>query len=126
MVQMEKETTCFTKWAEFQSEVLKRFSVSPDRTPYEELLSLWQEDLVRNYRLRFEVLSTTVKGVTKETLTTLFMNGLVDDVRAKVRLFNPRCLEEMMKRALQVEEKNWILDTRMGLRLGTLVTHPGP
>lgn len=106
-----KKRQAFRRWAEFQSEVLKQFPASQDRTPYEELLSLRQVNSVRNYRLRFEVLSTAVEEVTVETL----MNG-----------FNPRCLEEMMERALQIEDKNWVLDAKMGLRPGTRVTRPSP
>lgn len=116
----------FSSWAEFQHEILKRFLADQDRSPYEELLSLRQTESVREYRRRFEMLSAAVEGVTEETLTTLFMNGLADDVRTEVRMFSPETLEAMMERALQVEEKNRVIDAKMGLRPGVRFARPYP
>lgn len=56
-----------------------------------------------------------VEKVTEETLTALLMNGLANDIRAEVRMFNPSCLEEMMERALQIEDKNGVLDAKIRL-----------
>lgn len=67
-----------------------------------------------------------VEEVTEETLTAFFMNGLTDDVQTKVKMFSLYCLEEMMEKALQVEDKNWILDTKMRLQLEIHVTRLSP
>lgn len=85
--------------------MLKRFLTDLDKTPYEELLSLRQTDIV----------STTVNSVMKETLTTLFMNGLVDDLKIKVMMFSPRTLEEIVDRVIQVDVKNWVIYVKMRL-----------
>lgn len=116
----------FSGWGEFQNEILRRFSMDQDWTPYEELLSLRQTDIVREFRRRFELLSVAVEGMTEETLTTLFMNGLADDIQTEVRMFAPVTLEMIMERAKQVEEKNWVIDTKLGLRPETRVTCPSP
>lgn len=67
-----------------------------------------------------------VEEVTEETLTAFFMNGLTDDVQTKVKMFSLYCLEEMMEKALQVEDKNWILDTKMRLQPEIHVTRLSP
>lgn len=41
-------------------------------------------------------------------------------------MFSPENLEAMMERAKQVEDKNWLIDIKMGLRPGTRVTRPNP
>lgn len=91
----------FTDWIEFQNEVLMRFPTNQDRTPYEELLSLRQTDMVRKFRRRFELLSKAVEGMAEETLTTLFMNGLANDVQTEVKMFSLHNLEARKDRNAQ-------------------------
>jgi len=50
------------------------------------------------------------------------MNELVDDVRIVVKMFLLRMLEDMMERALQVEDKNQVIDDKLGLRPRICVT----
>lgn len=62
-------------------------------------MSLRQTETVREFRKRFELLLATVEGVMEETLITLFMNGLADDIRTEVKMFAPKNLEVVMERA---------------------------
>lgn len=61
------------------------------------------------------MLSAAVEGMAEETLTTLFMNGLADDIRTKVKMFIVETLEAMMERTLQVKDKNQVIDAKLGL-----------
>lgn len=102
----------FSGWEEFKNEVLKRFEPDDDGTPYEELLTLRQMTTVQAFQSLFEVLSLMVDGLSEETLTVAFMNGLLEEIQAEVKLFYPLTLEETMERARQVENKNFILNNR--------------
>lgn len=56
-----------------------------------------------------------VDGVMEETLTTLFMNRVTNDLKTKVKMFSPRTLKEMVDRVIQVEAKKWVIDAKIGL-----------
>lgn len=103
--------------------MLKHFSADLDKMLYEKLLSLKQTDIVYDYRWRFKLLSTTVDGVIEETLTTLFMNRVTNDLKTKVKMFSPRTLKEMIDKVIQVEAKKWVIDAKIGLWPNTQL-HP--
>lgn len=47
---------------------------------------------MRNFHRCFELLLAVVDDVAEETLTTLFMNGLTDDIHTEVKMFPPHSL----------------------------------
>lgn len=48
--------------------------------------------------------------VLEETLTVIFMIGLVDEICEELRLFHPKTLEETMEKVVEVERKNTVIE----------------
>ncbi|KOM26411.1 hypothetical protein LR48_Vigan270s000800 [Vigna angularis] len=46
-----------------------------------------------------------LKGIQQDSLVGIFLNGLKEDIKAKVKLSEPRNLAELMMKAQKVEEK---------------------
>lgn len=59
-----------------------------------------------DYRTRFELLIAPSKNEEKVMLESIFLNGLKEEIRAELKLHEPRSLAEIMDRALLLEEKN--------------------
>lgn len=93
----------FTGWEEFRGGVLERFPPTDERTAQEELFGHRQTGTVQEFRSRFEMLSAAVEGLSAETMKVIFINGLVEEVRAEVKMFHPRTL---------VEKKNMVVDEK--------------
>jgi len=47
------------------------------------------------------------------------MNGLKEDVRAELRLYEPQKLSETMNEVRRIEEKNWAVNNRGGIQEGS-------
>lgn len=58
------------------------------------------------YRERFEMLIAPLKHDERGMLESVFINGLRDEIQAELRLHDSRSLEELMDRALLIEDKN--------------------
>lgn len=89
----EEKLRPLTNWKDLKVWLLHRFRPMQGGSLCAQFLSLWQEDIVRNFCQRFETLATLLKDVSKEILESIFLNGLVPEVRAKVYLLRPVGLE---------------------------------
>lgn len=69
------------------------------------LMSMKQARTVREYRGKFKIVSGHVKIQNQELFLGMFSNGLMEDIRAEVRLQRPKDLAEVMDVALLAEEK---------------------
>ena len=97
-------------WGEFQNMLLERFRSSQDGTAYEELIGLRQLSSVADYRHRFELLSAPLKDMSDELLMGAFINGLREEVKAKLILIGPKDLAHASSLAQKIEDKNLILE----------------
>lgn len=84
--------------------VLEQFATSHDMTARERLMTLKQTGTVREYCRDFISLATNAPEVPDMMLETAFMIGLKPQIRAGVRLQEPRSLRKMMSVAKLVEE----------------------
>lgn len=73
-------------WLALRRALLGRFQDAASENPYEVLMSLKQTQTVEEYREMFELISAPLRHADEEVLLGAFMNGLKDEVRAKVRL----------------------------------------
>lgn len=58
------------------------------------MLTLKQEEMVPEYRERFEFLSVPLRDVLEEMMMGAFMNGLKEEIWCDVKLMHPRNLKQ--------------------------------
>jgi len=73
-------------WEDFKAALLKRFQPSMLQTPYELLLSLKQSGLVEEYCAQFELYAGPLRAAEPEYLKGIFLNGLIEAVKAELKL----------------------------------------
>lgn len=95
----------FTSWEMFKDELLERF-LPWQGSAHEELMSLRQPGPVAKYRKQFELLSAPLRDMSDELLKEAFINGLSKDIKAEVRLIEPKRLAHVMSLAQKIEDKN--------------------
>lgn len=78
---------------------------------YEDLMALWQNDIVEEFRSLFKLIVASLRDALEEVLLFAFMNGLKIEIRLKVKLFHPTMLKEAKVRAQEIKEKSWVMDT---------------
>lgn len=98
-----------TSWTELRQGVIRRFHAMGEGD-YERLARLKQSGIVLEFRERFEMISATLSDMTEETLMGLYINGLKEEVKAKVRISKPRTLNNLMDIASMVEGRNSTLE----------------
>lgn len=64
---------------------------------------------VAEYRAQFKMLVASVGRMDEENLTSIFVNGLEDQVRVELLFLSPRGLRKIMNVAGRIEQKNSIL-----------------
>ncbi|XP_040873690.1 uncharacterized protein [Glycine max] len=101
-------------WSEFRSAVIRRFQSSMLQSPFELLLSLKQTGSVEDYRELFELYVGPLKCTEPAYLKGIFMNGLKEVIRAKLKLHLVEGLTELMDYAQRVNEKNNLLNKGNG------------
>ena len=104
-----EENATSQSWASFKKAVIKRFQLEFVQNPFETLLSIKQEGLVRDFRKKFEMYSSLLKVTERRYLLGLFLNGLKDEVRAELKLQSYHTLDELMDLAKLVESPNHLL-----------------
>jgi len=63
---------------------------------------------VEEYIEQFEQYAGFLKGIEQDHLVGIFLNGLKEDTKAEVKLYEPSNLTELMLKAEMVEDKSWI------------------
>lgn len=87
------------------------------QNPLGPLLSIKQTGSVMDYREQFEMLITSLKKAKCVMLDSIFLNGLKDEIQAKLKLYEAWSLSELMDKALLLEKKNLALQKGgVGLR----------
>ncbi|XP_027905741.1 uncharacterized protein LOC114165287, partial [Vigna unguiculata] len=92
-------------WEEFKVAVVRRFQPTMLQNPFEILIGLSQNGTVDEYIQKFEMYAGFLKGIEQEYLVGIFLNGLKDDIKAEVKLYDPATLADLMLKAQMVEEK---------------------
>ncbi|RVW40949.1 hypothetical protein CK203_076984 [Vitis vinifera] len=65
----------------------------------EDALSCATIRTVAAYRREFEILATPLKGISEEVMESMFMNGLLLEIQAELRLLQPYGLGHLMEMA---------------------------
>ena len=90
----------------FEEAVVASLSSDSRREPFEQFLAVRQQGTVAAYRREFEILATPLKGISEEVMESTFMNGLLPEIRAELRLLKPYGLGHLMEMAQRVEDRN--------------------
>ena len=93
------------KWDAFKVAVMRRFQPILLKNPFEILIGLRQTGCVEDYIEKFEQYASFMKGINQDYLVGIFLNGLKEEVKAEVKLYEPANLAELMMKAQMVEEK---------------------
>jgi len=76
------------------------------QNPFGPLLSIKQTSSIMKYMERFERESTLLKKEERIMLKGIFLNGLKEEIQTELKLHAIGSLEELMDKALLLEEKN--------------------
>ncbi|KAF1894416.1 hypothetical protein Lal_00027113 [Lupinus albus] len=94
----------------FQIEgMVRRFQPLMIQNPFELLLSLKQEGSVEDYVLEFEKYTGDLKAINHDFVRKIFLDGLKEEVRIKVRLYELETLSEVIQKVVLIEQKNRIV-----------------
>lgn len=110
----EENEQPFMTWREFRERLLERFQGTPGEQLLEQFLCIEQSTTVREYRKVFEALASRVQGVSDETKESTFIKGLKPDIKATLRLWEPRGLRDVMRLAQRIEDTNLVGRTEKG------------
>ena len=101
-----EESPNFSGWPELKKLLLERFHSSQIRNMMEQLLALRQTSSVGEYLCSFELLSALFPDLLEAVLENSFVNGLQDEIKTELRLWEPKGLGRVMKMAQMIEDKN--------------------
>ncbi|XP_073225291.1 uncharacterized protein [Cicer arietinum] len=96
-------------WESFKIAVVRRFQPSMIQNPFELLLSLKQNNSVEEYVELFEKYAGALREVNQDFVRGVFLNGLKEEIKAEVKLYELTNLSELIQKAILVEQKNLIL-----------------
>lgn len=91
---------------------------------YEHWLATTQLTTVNEYRRRFIETVAPLDRIFESILIGQFINGLKEEIKVEVRMFNPINLEQSMELALRVEEKHKVANPRKQI-LSSIKTSSG-
>ena len=83
-----------------------RFRLTQEGSLCEQFLAVRQQGTVAAYWREFEILATPLKGISEEVMESMFMNGLLLEIQAELRLLQPYGLGHLMEMAQRVEDRN--------------------
>ncbi|XP_022638797.1 uncharacterized protein LOC111242018 [Vigna radiata var. radiata] len=92
-------------WEACKDAMVRRFQPTMLQSPFEILIGLCQTGQVGEYIEQFEQYARFMKGMQQDYLVDIFLNGLKEDIKAEVKLYEPHNLAELMMKAQMVEEK---------------------
>ncbi|XP_022878938.1 uncharacterized protein LOC111396702 [Olea europaea var. sylvestris] len=104
--QWEQKRRGVRSWEELKGLLRARVRSTLEGTTEERFLALRQEGSVMNYRHSFETLATPICDVSEAILEGHFINELSPEIKAEVRMLQPKGLEQIMELAQRIEEKN--------------------
>ncbi|GAA0174020.1 hypothetical protein LIER_27497 [Lithospermum erythrorhizon] len=96
--------------------MIRRFRSLPTGSMYREFLALKQTGTVREYRKKFELLASSLEGISEEVLETTFINGLKVDIGYEVTVFRPNGLEQPMELAQKLPPLTTTIKADEGFR----------
>ncbi|XP_073225760.1 uncharacterized protein [Cicer arietinum] len=96
-------------WESFKIAVVRRFQPSMIQNPFELLLSLKQNNSVEEYVELFEKYAGALREVNQDFVRGIFLNGLKEEIKAEVKLYDLATLSELIQKAILVEQKNLVL-----------------
>lgn len=94
--QWESRRRGIRSWEGLKQGILNRFRPTQEGSLEERFLALRQEGTVKDYRLMFETLAVPVSEVSEAFLEGHFINGLKPEIRAEIRVLQPRGLDRIM------------------------------
>ncbi|CAL0306354.1 unnamed protein product [Lupinus luteus] len=95
-------------WEGFKLAIIRRFQPSMVQNLFEQLLALKQQGTVLEYIEDFEKYVGALKEIDPEFVKGIFLNGIREELRAEVRLYEHPTLSEVIQKAIMIEEKNLI------------------
>ncbi|XP_057449034.1 uncharacterized protein LOC130740445 [Lotus japonicus] len=109
-----EEQTPERTWEAFKEALVRRFQPGLVQNPFGPLLSIKQSGSVMEYRERFEMVAAPLRHTDRDIIKGIFLNGLKEEIRAELKLYRSGKLEEIMDRALLLEEKNLAMRNSKG------------
>lgn len=103
--QWENKRHPIRRWEEMKGLLLRHFRATGAESLCEQWLARSQTGDVVEYQRKFIELLAPLEGVSDQLATGKFLTGLSKEIRAEVRLLNPKTLDQAMDLALKVEEK---------------------
>ena len=94
--------------------IQERFRPTQEGTAYEQFLALRQVGTVDEYRRQFELLAASLNDIPDTIQEGNFINGLKEEIRAEIRMAQPKGLGRIMDLAKRVEERNETLKKPRG------------
>ncbi|XP_052196517.1 uncharacterized protein LOC127803919 [Diospyros lotus] len=107
--QWEQRRQRVRSWEELKAMLVNRFRSTQEGIAEERFLALRQMRSVKDYRLCFETLASSLERLPEAFLEGHFLNGLKLDIRAEMRVLRPTGLERMMELAQRIEERNQVV-----------------
>ena len=105
-----EENTTFQSWPIFKNIVTKHFHPELVQNPFEVMLDMKQRGTVHDFREKFKLYSSALHIIERLYLVGIFLNGLKDEVRAKLKLHIFNTLDKLMDLAELVESHNALLN----------------
>ncbi|XP_057451806.1 uncharacterized protein LOC130743580 [Lotus japonicus] len=96
-------------WEGFKLAVIRRFQPAMVQNPFELLLSLKQTSTVEAYVEEFEKYVGALKEIDQDFSKGIFLNGLKEEVRVEVKLYELSSLTAVIQKSLMIEQKNSVL-----------------
>lgn len=96
-----------------------RFRSALEGTTEERFLALRQEGSVMANQNAFESLAAPIGDISEAILEGHFVNGLSPEIKAEVRMLQPKGLDQIMELAQKIEENNQALQAHAN-RSGSL------
>lgn len=100
-----KTNGLLTTWERFVEDLKERFGASVFEDKLEELSRLQQTTSVAEYMARFEALLNDVSGQSEETLLTIFIGGLKQEIKNQLKINRPTTLRKALA-TTKVHEAN--------------------
>ncbi|XP_057431879.1 uncharacterized protein LOC130724621 [Lotus japonicus] len=96
-------------WDGFKLVVIRRFQPAMMQNPFELLLSLKQTGTVEAFVEEFEKYVGALKEIDQDFAKGIFLNGLKEEVKMEVKLFELPTLTAVIQKSLMIEQKNLAL-----------------
>ncbi|XP_057436668.1 uncharacterized protein LOC130729063 [Lotus japonicus] len=96
-------------WEGFKLAVIRRFQPAMVQNPFELLLSLKQSSTVEAYVEEFERYVGALKEIDQDFAKGIFLNGLKEEIRVEVKLYDLPTLTTVIQKSLMIEQKNLVL-----------------